>query len=184
MLAIISAIAGFASQFLPAILTLFQRRQDNAHELAMFKLRLESAANEHLYRMEEMNAKADIEEAKVIHTPAPSFGVQMLDAAKGSGFGPWATVPAFYLFTLLDFISGMVRPSVTYAVVGFYMVVKYAQWVLLTGPKYEADRWEAISQLWGEVDAQVLFLCLGFWFGQRLYKAVFGGSASSTASGR
>ncbi len=184
MLAILSALFGFVSQFLPAILSLLQRRQDNSHELSMYRLRLQSAANEHLYKMEEMNARADIEEAKVIHSPAPSFGVQMLDAAKGSGFGVWATVPAFYLFTLLDFISGMVRPGVTFAIVGLYMVCKYAQWVLLTGPKYEAPGWEAVTQLWTETDTQVLFMCLGFWFGQRMYKAVFGGSASSTAVGR
>lgn len=184
MLTILSALLAFGSQFLPAILTIFQRRIDNSHELEMFKLRLDASAKEHLYKMEEMNASADIEEAKVIHTPAPSFGVQMLDAAKGSGFGVWATVPAFYLFTLLDFVAGMVRPGVTYAIVAFYMACKYAQWVLLTGPKYEADPVEAIPQLWTETDAQVLFMCLGFWFGQRMYKAVFGGSASSTAAGR
>lgn len=184
MLAILSALFGFGSQFLPAILKIFEQRQDNAHELAMFKMRIEAASKEHLYKMEEMNAQADIEEAKVLHTPQTSFGVQMLDAAKNSGFGVWATVPAFYLFTLLDFVSGMLRPGVTYAVVAFYMACKYAKWVILTGPRFEADSFDALQQLWTDTDAQVLFLCLGFWFGQRMFKAVYGGSASTAKAGQ
>lgn len=184
MLAILTAVLGFGSQFLPAVLKIFEQRQDNAHELALYQLRIEAASKEHLYKMEEMNAQADIEEAKVLHTPQASFGVQMLDAAKGSGFGMWATVPAFYLFTLLDLASGLVRPVITYAIVAFYMACKLAQYKLLTGPRFENDAAGALQQMWGEVDAQVLFLVLGFWFGQRMFKAVYGGSASNAKAGQ
>jgi hypothetical protein len=181
MLAVISALVGFLSPFLPAILKIFERRQDNVHELEMYKLRLEADAKEHLYKMEEINATADIEEAKLLHAPIPSFGVQVLDAAKDSGWGAWATVPAFYIFTFLDFLNGVIRPGVTIAIVGFYVTVKYGMWVLLTGPKYEAQGWEAVVQLWGEPDTQVLFLVLGYWFGARAFKMVYGGSSQTSA---
>lgn len=113
MLTILSAVFGFAAPSLPVVFKTIQAWMDNKHELEMFRLRLQAGAQEHLWRMEEINAHADIEEARVLHQPQQSFGVQVLDAAARSNWGPWATVPAFYLFTLLDFLSGLVRPAIT-----------------------------------------------------------------------
>ena len=60
MLSILSAILGFAAPFLPELLKYFTRSQDNAHELAMMKLQLEAKAQEHLYRMEEINVQGTL----------------------------------------------------------------------------------------------------------------------------
>lgn len=181
MLAMFSAIFGFAAPFLPELLKYFNRKADMAHEKEMMGLRLQHAEKEHLWRMEEVTAQADIEEAKELHRPAPSFGVQVLDAAKDSGWGKWAIVPAFYLFTLLDFVAGMVRPSITYGAFTFYVAYKWSLWQLAI--TYNATRDQALVSIWGDNDWAVLTLVLSYWFGHRASKAAFGGNATSGKAG-
>lgn len=178
MLAILSAVFGFAAPFLPEAVKLLKGWQDNAHELAMMKLRLEAGAQEHLWRMEEITATADIAEAKALHKPAPSFGVQILDKAHASGMSPWLTGPVFLLFAVMDFAAGMVRPTIAYSAFGFYVAYKWALYLTLTGPRFEALPAEALQRLWTENDWAMLTLVLSYWFGQRAAKAAFGGSAS------
>lgn len=184
MLAVLSAVFGFAAPFLPVVFKTIQGWMDNRHELEMFRLRLQAGAQEHLWRMEEINARADIEEARVLHQPQPSFGVQVLDAATKSNWGPWAIVPAFYLFTLLDFLSGLVRPAITYAAFMGYLAYKWALFAEYTGPRFESSAENAILMLWGEQDWAVLTLVLSYWFGLRQYKAVFGGNAGHGGAGK
>lgn len=186
MLALLSAIFGFASPFLPEVFKFFTRKQDNAHELALFKLRVEQAGKEHLYRMEEISATADIAEARELHKPIPSFGVQILDKAHSSGFSKYSLIPAFYLFVFLDFLAGMVRPSITYAAFGFYIAYKFAAYNLMfqvvePGTLSIA---QAVANLWGEQDYSIVVLCLSYWFGLRSYKATFGGNASNGSPGK
>lgn len=183
MLAILSAVFGFAAPFLPEVLKYFNRKADNAHELAMMKLRLDAAQAEHTWRMEEISAQADIAEAVELHKPQPSFGVQILDRAQAS-LHPALWVPVFWLFALLDFVSGFVRPGVTWAVVGGYLAYKAALYSTLTGERFGNDWAGAMTQVWTEQDYAVLSMVLAFWFGGRIYKAVFGGNASHGAPGR
>lgn len=184
MLALLSALFGFAAPFLPEVVKFFTRKQDNKHELDMMEMRLKHASQEHLWRMEEISAAADIAEAKELHKPTPSFGVQILDKAHQSNFGKWSLLPAFYLFVFLDFISGLVRPSITYAAFGFYAAFKIALFQTLTGSRFE-NTWEgALVQMWGEQDWAVLTLVLSYYFGLRSYKATFGGNASHGERGK
>lgn len=183
MLAILSAAFGFAAPFLPEVLKHLNRRADNAHELAMMRLRLETCATEHTWRMEEISAQADIAEAVELHRPQPSFGVQILDRAQGT-LRPALWVPVFWLFAALDIISGMVRPGITWAVVGGYLATKAALYSMLTSERFGNDWAGAMTQVWTEQDYAVLSMVLAFWFGGRIYKAVFGGNANHGAPGR
>ena len=183
MLALLSAIFGFAAPFFPEVFKLFQRSQDNKHELAMLEMRSKMAGQEHLYRMEEITAAADIAEAKEIHKPTPSFGVQILDKAQAT-LPKWVWVPVFWAFSFLDWFAGMVRPGVTWAVVGGYLAYKLALFRVLIGPRFE-NTWEgAATQVWAEQDFAILALCLSYYFGVRSYKAVFGGNASHGEKGK
>lgn len=179
MLTILSAILGFMGPFVPELIKLLRGKQDNAHELAMIAAQAEASKQDHVYKMEAMNVNADIAETVAIHAPQQSFGVQVLDAAKD-----WPkplVVPVFYAFALLDLVSGLVRPAVTYAVVGFYLIYKYALFELA---KSGGNLWtEAATMVWGENDLGILFLVLGFWFGSRTVKSAFGGSASTGRPG-
>lgn len=176
MLSILSAIFGFLAPMLPEVIKIFQRKQDYKQELELTKLQIEARRSEHLYRLEEIEATADIAEAIEIHKPQQSFGVQILDAANSSKWGKWALVPSFYLFTLLDFVSGMVRPVITYAAFVFYAVVKWAQYQAYVE---QVEVITAINMLWTENDWAVLTLVLSYWFGHRAAKMAFGGSANN-----
>lgn len=181
MLGIISAVMGFLAPFLPELLKFFTRKQDNQHELAMMDLQMKAAASEHAYKMEEIITTGDISEMTELHKPTQSFGVQLLDAAKGFNLSGWALYPAFYLFSFLDFVAGMVRPIVTYAAFGFYMAVKWAQ--LSMWQTGGTDLATAIIQVWGPEDRSIVILVLSYWFGQRSAKAAFGGSAMNSSKG-
>jgi hypothetical protein len=181
MLELLSFITGFLGPAVPQIFKWFERKQEFSHELALMELRLKQGAQEHLWRMEETSAKADIEEMKTLRTPQQSFGVQILDASKSwvssTTWGAWVVVPVLYLFAFLDFVTGMVRPVVTYAAFGFYMTYK---WTLFQSLAIAQGREAAILATWSEQDWAVLLLVLGYFFGQRTMKAVFGGSANTT----
>lgn len=174
MLAILSAIFGFVAPFLPELLKFFTRKQDNAHELQMMEMRLKHAGQEHLWRMEEINATADIAEMKALHRPQESMGVRLLDAA-GARYPAWVVVPAFWAFALLDWLSGMVRPTVTYAAFAFYMIVKLARFRLMESVVSDDTRWfELVARIWDEHDMAVLTLVLSYWFGNRIAQRAFG----------
>ena len=179
MIEIFSAILGFASPFLPELLKYFKRKQDNEHELNVLKLQMERGAQEHLWRMDEISASADIKEIEVLHNPQKSFGVQLLDAAKGHGLSGWALYPAFYLFSLLDFLSGFVRPGITYAAFGFYMSVKWAE--LMIAKANSSALSIALLQVWTSEDRAIVIIVLSYWFGHRSAKQAFGGSAMTTS---
>lgn len=176
MLSILSAIFGFAAPMLPEVLKLFQRKMDYKQELELAKLQMEAQRSEHEYKLEEIEATADIKEAEGLRTPQQSFGVQLLDAANSSKWGKWALIPSFYLFTLLDFVAGMVRPTITYAAFTFYAFVKWAQ---LQIALEQNDMNTALTMVWSENDWAVLTLVLSYWFGHRAAKMAFGGSASN-----
>lgn len=192
MLTILASLLGFFGPFVPELLKLFRQKQDNSQELAILKLQSENAAQAHTYKMSEINAQLDgnaqafanqydLEELKVTHAQAQSFGVQVLDAARD--WNKWLVAPVFYLFALLDFINGMVRPLVTYAAVSFYVTYKYALFEATRATLGVANWQTALLQTWGENDWAFLMLVVTFWFGSRSAKQVFGGSASTGKTG-
>ena len=181
MIELLSAVFGFFAPFATEVFKFFQRKQDNAHELAMMKMQIEARSNEHAYRMEEISATADIKEAENIHKPQHSFGVQLLDAAKGHNLNNWLLFPAFYLFTLLDFVSSMVRPTITYAAFTFYAFVKWAQ--LEMALRASNDIVAAVLAVWTSSDMSIVILVLSYWFGQRAAKSAFGGTANTAYRG-
>ena len=111
MLAILSAILGFAGPFIPEVIKLFRQKADNAHELAVLQMQAQLAEKQHLYRMEEISSQADIAEMQTLRQPQQSFGVQILDAA--AHWPKMVILPVFYLFAVLDFINGIIRPDFT-----------------------------------------------------------------------
>lgn len=175
LLTVLSALLGFLGPFLPELIKLYREKQDNAHELAVLALQADASKSNHLYKMEELGIAADTAEMFTIHQPIQSFGVQLLDAT--TNWPKLLIVPVFYLFALLDFISGLVRPGVTYAIVGFYLFYK---WSLFSIARMNDASWQlAVQTIWTDQDLGVLFLVLGFYFGSRTVKATFGGSAST-----
>jgi hypothetical protein len=179
MLTIIATLLGFAGPFIPEFFKFFTRKQDNAHELAILQMQAAQAGQNHLYKMEELSVSADIAEMTTLRQPQQSFGVQILDAAKD--WPKLVIVPVFYLFALLDFVTGLVRPAVTYSVVGFYFVYK---WALFDLAKTTNGSWQLAAQsTWTENDWALLLCTVSYWFGSRVVKAAFGGSTNTGKPG-
>lgn len=172
MWTIISTFLGFSQQFLPELFKWLQKRGDQKHELAMFKLRLESMERQSLHRLDEVVAMATSQEQIALHTPQPSFGVQLIDAASKSSWSGWVVVPAFYLFVLVDALNNAVRSIITYAICGLYIACKVAffYYVMLSGGGLTT----AWMNLWTEQDGIILGYTFGFWFGGVTAKTVFG----------
>lgn len=82
----------------------------------------------------------------------------------------------FLWFALLDFVSGITRPLITWSVFGCYAAYRYA-WFLMT-LSYSQTWQQAFVQSWGDFDQALLQMVLSYWFGERVRKAVFGGNAS------
>jgi hypothetical protein len=179
---LMSFLTGVIGPLLPNVIGLIRDYQDRKHELAMLELRMKHAEKEHMWRIEELNATADIEEAKVLHTPVSSYGVQLIDAADKWGdttWGKWLITPSFYMYSFLDILNGLVRPTIAYCAFGFYMVYK---WSIFEIAQAKMATNEAILATWTENDWAVLLMVLGFFFGQRAAKAVLGGSTMTAKS--
>lgn len=171
---VITAVLGFLGPFLPKVLDLWGRKIDNAHEIAMLKVQIESAKLEHAWKMEELASRADIEESKLLHAPdlrRASYGVTIIDALSKDKWPKWLIIPIIYLFAILDFVAGMVRPAITYSIVGFYMIYKWARYQYLVEIS-DGDR-SVVLSLWGDQDWAILTLVLGFWFGNRTASKAF-----------
>lgn len=172
MLTILSTILGFAGPFIPAVLKLFQQGIDQKHEIEVMRLQAEIAAKQHTWKLEEISANADVEESRTLRQPQQSFGVQILDAARGHAMPLWAWLPVFWAFGVLDWLRGMVRPAITYVVVAFWLTYKVALYLEIQ--KVNAPSWsEAVTTLWVPDDWAVLMLCLSYWFGQRAVNRFF-----------
>lgn len=184
MLAILSAVFGFISPFVPEVLKLAKGWQEHRFELQRLRLSAELAEKQHAWRMEALNVEADIQEAALLHQPQPSFGVQILDRARAD-MHPALWVPVFWAFALLDWISGMVRPTVAFLVVGAYVLYKWARFELMQRVSDASFAWhDAVVRLYDEQDYAMLAYVLMFYFGQRAAKAAFGGNASHGGGGR
>ena len=104
MIALISAVLGFAMHLFPEFMGFFKSKQNNSHELEILKLQIQARKETHIERMEEINANADIEEMRAVHQPQQVLGIDWVDA-----------------------LNGTVRPVLAYAFFILYAYVKYKQ---------------------------------------------------------
>lgn len=174
MLMIFTTVFGFLGPLLPEVIKWFNRRQENAHELAMLEAQAKLNAQEHQARLAEISAAADIAIEQAVHQPQQSFGVQLLDAAKSANLPAWVFVPAFWLFAVLDFVTGLVRPVMAYTMLGFYYAMKWAQYTV--AKSYSTTPAEAVIGVWTTDDMALLLGVVSFYVGGRVAKTAFGGS--------
>lgn len=173
------ALLGFFGGFLPEILKLFNRWQDNKHELEMFKLQMQAQSQMHRDELETINVQADVATDVLIHQPIPSYGVPFLDKMAHAGYSAWLMIPLLYLYTALDVLQVIVRPGITLAITAFYMWYKYAQYVLFqttTGPD---DWFQNVLALYSDFDRDILVLVLSYWFGSRMAQKSLGTSSQN-----
>jgi len=67
MLTIISAIIGFVGGFIPELFKLWNKKEDNKHELAVLDKQIEANRLLHEHKLEEINTQADIKESIALY---------------------------------------------------------------------------------------------------------------------
>lgn len=158
---IISGLVGVLGSFVPELLKLWKLWMDQRHELRMRKIDIKAAEFDTLHRRDELDNYNPQEIALL--KEHESFGVQLLDAGLDRGLSQYLIGPLFYLFALLDALNSSVRPVIAYLAFGSYIAYRFFNW---SG--------------WGDEDWDVLFLILGFFFGNRVAKQTLGGSANTS----
>lgn len=166
MIAIVSAIFGFLGPFVPKLFDMFQAKQDHTQEIELMKLRMETASSEHMWRLEEINAKADIAEAVTVHKPEESYADKLISSVGGGSLPGWVKAYVALIGVHVDFVIRMCRPLITYLMVGFYMFYKIAVFHALQSMGMTG--FEALKGSWTEFDEAMLAAVISFWFGGRI----------------
>lgn len=152
MLAIIGSILGLFGSLLPEVLKYFNNKEDHKHELAMGALQMESMKLQGQIKLEEINAQADIEEAKAIYASAEQkiTGVKWIDG-------------------IVSLYSSSVRPTLTY---GFFFLYGYVKFSVIYSVVQAGAKWQEVGMLvWNSEDFAVFATIMSFWFGGRFLKS-------------
>ena len=161
MIALISALLGFASSAMPQMLALFRDSKDRAHELALLKLQMDYE-REKLGVAAEDHRLAEATQLRAIELQADSAE----QAAIGARVKESLTGVAW-----VDALAGSVRPTLTYAFFVLYVAVKLAQLHVLMTPGLPWQQGltlaQALVSLWTAEDTAMFSAIMAFWFGQR-----------------
>jgi len=161
MIALLSALLGFVSSAVPDMFKLFRDGKDRTHELAILKLQMDYD-REKLAATTNENALARHQQLQAIEVEAIGQEQLALNARiKDSLTGiHW-----------VDALSGSVRPMITYAFFGLYVLIKASQFALLMQPdlpwQNDMSIAQALMSLWTEEDVAIFSAIMAFWFGQR-----------------
>lgn len=152
MLAIIGSILGLFGSLLPEVMKYFTQKQDHKHEIEMGRLQMEAQKQAGMIKLEEINAQADIEEAKAIYASAEQkiTGVKWIDG-------------------LVSLYSSSVRPTLTY---GFFFLYGYVKFSVIYSVVKAGAKWQEVGMLaWNSEDFAVFATIMSFWFGGRFLKS-------------
>lgn len=151
MLAIIGAILGLLGSLLPEVLKFFNSKEDHKHEIAMGRLQMEAQKQAGEIKLAEIDATADIEEAKALYASAEQ---------KLTG---WKIVDG-----LVALYNSSVRPTFAYIFLALYCYVKYSIMYTYTQGGWT---WQQLgAQIWGSEDFAVFSTIIAFFFGSRFLK--------------
>lgn len=140
---LLGSLFGGALRLAPEAMKLFDRKAERKHELdlqdknlALETLRGASKMNEMLAQVESTHLQAVVEAAKA---QAQQIGIKFVDA-----------------------LNALVRPVVTYWLVGLFSVAKFA--AVIAAVQHGANVADSLALTWGSED-QVLFAgIINFWF--------------------
>ena len=143
MLTLLGSLLGFATSFAPKIFDFFQERADRAHELAMIDRQMEQMKLGSQLKLEEINAQADIAQAKAIYRH---------DAAlKSTGF--------------VSNLRASVRPVVAYLLIASFIAIKIASLYALISEGMPVV--DALPLIADDQYSALVGAVIAFYFGQR-----------------
>ena len=151
LMTLLSLFGGGLMRALPEFVGLWNKKTDNAHELAMLDRQAELEKTRASARHDDIVTQGGIDEM-----------LALLDAQKSALAGQMQKVGIKWV----DALNFLVRPLTTYYFLGMYGLVKLSMIVVaLRG----ADPWVAIIQCWSADDAAILSGILAFWFVGRVF---------------
>lgn len=151
MLTLISLLGGGVMRALPEFMGLWNKKTDNAHELAMLDRQVELEKNRATARHDDIVTQGNIDET-----------LALLDAQKTALEGQMQKINIWWV----DALNFLVRPLTTYYFLSMYGLVKLATVIVALR---SADPWVSIIQCWSESDEAILSGILAFWFVGRVF---------------
>lgn len=148
---LIGGAVGALARLAPEVLKLLDRKNERKHELAVSAQQMELIKVQGHMKLDSDRVQAD--NAQLV---AGLAAIQEGYKSQKTGF------------KFADTISALVRPTITYMVVGLWALVKVAAYSQLVGDGLE---WETAARtMWNEDDAAVFFGILNFWFLSRVFE--------------
>lgn len=142
---ILGSIIGGIFRLAPEVLKYFDKKNERAHELAMFTLQTD---------LEKMRGEFRMEEKYVDHSTAALDAIQAAFVQQGEADArAWKWVAS---------ISALVRPGVTYWFMALYSAAKLG--VLYVAYKTNQEVAETLATVWTETDFGLFSMILTFWF--------------------
>lgn len=150
--ALLSLLGGGMMRALPELIGLWNKKTDNAHELAMLDKQAELEKTRSDARMDEITTQGNVDEV-----------LKLLDAQKSALEGQMQKTG----IKVVDALNFLVRPLTTYYFLILYGLAKIAMFVLAM--QAGIGGWEAILKLYDGSDRDILAGILGFWFLGRVF---------------
>ena len=144
MISLIGTLIGFGTSIVPEVLGYFKQKQANEQEILMLEAKAKYADRLSELKIKELDAEADIAEAKSIYTH---------DSNLDSG-------------TFVNALRGSVRPVITYAFFILFSTVKGV--TLYTMVSAEGmDLTAGMLAIWDDETQAIFRAIIAFWFGNR-----------------
>lgn len=157
MVSIIGAILGILGSAVPEYLKIKKTKMDQEHEVRMFELQIQAQEKLAQYKLQEIEAQADIRESEALYK-ASEIKLTGWKIADG----------------LIALYTSSVRPTITYLFFTFYGLAKLGQYHYITKVGTNASVTEIIWRLFTSEDMALFATIMGYWFGQRGMRYAFG----------
>lgn len=142
MLSLIGSVLGFGTSFLPKILSFFEDKRDQAHELRLMEKQLEQKIKLGEQKLQFINVDADIRETEALQKNQAQITVKA---------SQW-----------IINLSSSVRPIMTYLLFIEFMALT----CMVAGDWIDLDMYDRI---WSNEIQAVWAAVVSFWFGQRSF---------------
>ena len=143
MMTLLGSALGFASSFLPEVLSVFRKGQEHKQQLERMKLEMDMMARRSELQLTMLDKKADIAETEGLYSHDAS-----IDAGR-----------------FVNALRGSVRPVITYAFFGLFALTEAV--IMLKVLKSGDDWTQAVELMWTPEVSGLFACCLSFWFGGR-----------------
>jgi hypothetical protein len=148
---VISMVGGGLMRLMPELMSFFNKKADNAHELAMLERQYKLESTRAAARVHEIEVQGDISET-----------LALLAAQTEALKGQMQKVDVWWV----DALNFLVRPLSTYYFLTLYGIVKMATIIVALRT---TDPWLAIIQCWTADDGAIMSGILAFWFVGRVF---------------